>query len=343
MLTSHRSASLKRVANDVATVLREGGVNVKDILGYPNADPEVYKDVDGVLVVMTFDPAWVSPFAFVCREMLVYGKKCVFYTTIEGRARRVHGDAWIYRDLSFVANSRYTMSKLREAGATVTKVVYHGIDIDAVGAFGWRARYVRRELGLKDDDFVVGYIAGGYMRKGHDVFAEVIRLVHDRDPSIKFVVLTDSKGVEKYSGVDNVILIDQFGKLSEDEYYGLLHSFDLYAQPSLAEGFGYPVLEALAAGKPVVHADYEPLSEVTTKDTSFRVRVRSVVYRSEIGAIDYELHYYDPKDFAEMIIYAKDYVLKNRDEVRARCLERAREFDMRKTYREFLAMFSYGG
>ena len=339
VVTSHRSVSLNRVASDVATVLSESGIGVKDILGYPNADPAIYRDVDGVLVVMTFDPAWMMPFAYICRAMMVKGKRCVFYTTIEGKPKRVFGDEWIYRDLSFVANSRYTMNKLTAAGARVTSVVYHGIDMDVVQAFSWRASLVREELGL-GDDFVVGYVAGGYMRKGHELFAEVIRIVSNRDRSIKFVVLTDPKGVAKYSRAENVIILDQFGKLGADDYYGLLHAFDLYVQASLSEGFGYPVLEALAAGKPVVHADYEPLSEITTERTSFRVRVRSVVYKSEIGAIDYELHYYDPREFAEMILYAKDYVLKNRDDIAARCVERAREFDMRKTYKAFASMFS---
>ncbi|MCD6487803.1 MAG: glycosyltransferase [Desulfurococcales archaeon] len=343
VITSDRSVSLQRVANDIIKVFRENGVrNVKLILS-ANADPRLYKDVNYAITVMTFDPAWVKPYLFIARMLRTMGRTSLFYTTTEGRIRRVHGDIWIYRDLSYIANSEYTKEKLIEAGAKVDKVVYHGVNVDSIKSFSWKARSLREKLGLSKDDFVVGYIAGGYMRKGHDIFAEVIRLVQQKDPSIKFVVLTDNRGVNNYKDVENAIILPDFGKLTLDTVYGLYHVFDLYAQASLSEGFGLPCLEALSAGKPVVHADYKPLSEITTKDTSFRVKVYDVVYKRELGSIEYELHYYDPNEFAEMIIYAKDQVLRNRDELRVKCIERARMFDARKTYKVFVDMYYHGG
>ena len=342
IITSDRSVSLQRVANDIALTLKEGGVkNVRIILS-ANADPRLYKDIDMAITVMTFDPAWVIPYLFLARSLKVKGKISLFYTTIEGRVKRVHGDEWVYRDLSFIANSNYTKSKLEEVGAKVDAVIYHGINTAGIKAFRWKAKELRGKLGLNQDDFVVGYIAGGYLRKGHDLYAEAIKQALSKDPSIKFVVLTDEKGASHYSGVDNVIVIPDFGKLSQDTIYGLYHVFDLYAQASLSEGFGLPVLEALAAGKPVVHADYAPLNEITTPETSFRVKVAEVAYRRELGAIIYELHYYDPNEFAEMIIYAKDQVLSSRDELQHRCEERAKEFDAKKTYNKFLSI-SYRG
>ena len=343
IITSHRSVSLQRVANDIATVLKENSIEIAKTILYPDADPRLYRDVDVAVTVMTFDPAWVTPYLFLCRELNNKGKTCLFYTTVEGRIRRFYSDEWIYRDLAYIANSMYTKTKLVEAGAKVLNVVYHGIDISKVKAFKWMARNLRKKLDLREDDFVVGYVAGGYMRKAHDLFAEVIKIVHSKDKSIKFVVLTDKKGSEHYNDVEDVIVIPDFGNLTDDTLYGLYHVFDLYVQASLAEGFGLPVLEALAAGKPVVHADYAPLTEVTDEKTSFRVPVRAVVYKRETGAIEYELHYYDPEEFAEMILYAKDEVIKNRDEYTARCIERASVFDMRKTYRLFIDMLLSGG
>ncbi|RLG59004.1 hypothetical protein DRN86_04920, partial [Candidatus Geothermarchaeota archaeon] len=240
VVTSNRSVSLQRVAAEIIYVLKRNGIhNVKLVLS-ADANPALYRDVYAAIIVMTFDPAWVTPYAFLARELRSRGRKVLFYTTTEGRIKRVHGDQWIYRDLSFVANSEYTKEKLEEAGARVDTVVYHGIKVDGVRAFRWKARQLRQKLGLSESDFVVGYIAAGYMRKGHEVFAEVCRIVQERDPSIKFVVLTDSKGAQKYQGCDNVLLIPDFGKLSQDVVYGLYHVFDLYAQASLSEGFGLP-------------------------------------------------------------------------------------------------------
>ncbi len=343
IVTSHRSISLKKVSEDIRVVLEENGIRIQQILEYPTADPSIYKDIDFAIIVMTFDPAWIGPFAYLYRMLKRRGINVLFYTTTEGRLKRVIGDNWIYRDCEFIANSKYTRDKLIEAGARVIDVIYHGINVEEIRGFYWMRDMTREKLGFTDSDIVVGYIAGGYMRKGHELFNQVIKIVEKKDPTIKFVVLTDSKGAEKYNAGDNLILLTDFGKLSKDELFGLYHALDIYAQASLSEGFGLPVLEALAAGKLIVHADYKPLTEITNEETSIRVPVISRVYKQEIGAIEYELHYYNPERFAEAIIKAKELILDNREEIERRCIERAKMFDMRKTYKRFLRLITNEG
>jgi glycosyltransferase involved in cell wall biosynthesis len=52
------------------------------------------------------------------------------------------------------------------------------------------------------------------------------------------------------------------GRLSDAELAGVLRRASVLAVPSLAEGFGLPLLEAMAAGVPVVHSDVPALAEV---------------------------------------------------------------------------------
>ncbi|GAB2753172.1 glycosyltransferase family 4 protein [Amycolatopsis magusensis] len=53
------------------------------------------------------------------------------------------------------------------------------------------------------------------------------------------------------------------GRLSDAELATALRGASVLAMPSLAEGFGLPVLEAMAAGVPVVHSDVPSLVEVS--------------------------------------------------------------------------------
>jgi glycosyltransferase involved in cell wall biosynthesis len=53
------------------------------------------------------------------------------------------------------------------------------------------------------------------------------------------------------------------GRLSDAELVGVLRRASVLAVPSLAEGFGLPLLEAMAAGVPVVHSNAPALVEVS--------------------------------------------------------------------------------
>jgi glycosyltransferase involved in cell wall biosynthesis len=52
------------------------------------------------------------------------------------------------------------------------------------------------------------------------------------------------------------------GRVPDDELAVVLHGASAFVMPSLAEGFGLPLLEAMAAGVPVVHSDVPALVEV---------------------------------------------------------------------------------
>ena len=52
------------------------------------------------------------------------------------------------------------------------------------------------------------------------------------------------------------------GRLDDADLATVLHRATMFAFPSRAEGFGLPVIEAMALGTPVVHTDLPAVMEV---------------------------------------------------------------------------------
>jgi len=342
IITSERAVSLRKVANDIARAAKAyvPKAVLEDIVFFYGLTDEVLdlRPNDRAVVVMPFDPSPAITYFWVAWELQKTVKRLVFYTTIEGRVYQPSVPQWIYRDLKFVANSEYVAGKLREAGASIEAIVPHGVDLEAVDEARFYALRFRDELGLGEENFVAGYVAGCYPRKGHDLFSVVVRHVQTLDPTIKFVILTAEACAKYYEDLENAVPLTDFGKLPEQAVYSLYHSLDVYVQPALIEGFGLPVLEALAAGKLVVHPDYKPLSEITTPETSIKVPVVDVKYVREGGSIEYELHRYDPKEFANAIVKAKGLVLQKKEELARLCRARAERFKLPQVYKPLIAM-----
>jgi glycosyltransferase involved in cell wall biosynthesis len=104
-------------------------------------------------------------------------------------------------------------------------------------------------------------------RKGYDLLARAIPAVLKATPEARFVFVGHNRSGEAElrriaaeSGVADRLEI--VGRVSETEKIRLLHQAAVLAAPSRYEGFGIPLIEALAAGTPVVTTDVVAGNEI---------------------------------------------------------------------------------
>ena len=128
---------------------------------------------------------------------------------------------------------------------------------------------VRSQLGLSESDFAVCTVGRLIPEKRHDVFIRAMRLARRRDPHIRGFIVGDgpeSLGLTtliRSLGLESVVAL--MGH--RQDVSCVLRGVDLYVHCSEREGFGFALVEAMAAGLPVAISEQEAMKEVVG-DTS---------------------------------------------------------------------------
>ncbi len=334
-----RATSLMNVARDVAYVIKQQGYSPL-LLDYMVPASSLRMICDAVIVVMTMNPLIARPWILLSRDARLYNLPSFVYTTVEGRLPQRYIKPWMIHEVDFIANSNYTRQMLEQSGLRVIDTVYHGVnfqEIEDALRFKKQARkFIEEKLGR---GVYFGSVVSGHPRKGLRLYAQVVKQVVEKNKEAKFYILTTNEALPLFAGIKNVVIDKMFGKRRKIEVLALISAFDYYVHPSLAEGFGLPVLESMALGVPPIHLAYDPLTEFSTRESSLQVPFSRIEYVSFGEGIEYELHLYDTTTFAETILSALD-IYKNKPEIyndmRARALKQARKYDITKLYPRLL-------
>lgn len=124
---------------------------------------------------------------------------------------------------------------------------------------------MRERLGLGDGPFVLATSA----RRGHKNLGRLLeafaKLRHEPAPSLVLPGYATGAEPELAEQIDRLGLagrVHLLGWISEADLDGLYTAAELLAFPSLAEGFGLPVLEAMQHGTPVATSNLSSMPEV---------------------------------------------------------------------------------
>jgi glycosyltransferase involved in cell wall biosynthesis len=150
------------------------------------------------------------------------------------------------------------------APADKIDVIYQGFDFAALAATDEDRRRVRAELGL-DGFFVIGCVARFFKTKGHTYLLRAARELVADIPNLRVLLLGggDRGGIEQMvreNGLEDRVIFAGY----RNDVPACMRAMDAVVHPSLTEAFCQTVIEALAAGCPLVVTDVAAASEVVT-------------------------------------------------------------------------------
>jgi glycosyltransferase involved in cell wall biosynthesis len=342
VITSNRAVSLQNVAKHIAKVAKQIGV---DVVVYEKlvSVADLAPFGRSAIIVQQVDPIVTLSYMLLNRNCAKYGIPCVFYATTEGLLDVKHVHAWMAEG-RYVAVSNYVKEKLEESGILVEDVVHHGVDVEEIEHASENIHLGEKYIlnaGINPSKYiVVTTVARSLPRKGLWWLAKIAIEVSKMDGGIRFLVVTDERGSEYFRGLDNVAARPDFGRLDRILELAVIGASHIHVVPSLGEGFGLTILESMALGVPVVHADLPPTREFST---GWRIPVIDVVKfvqtRPHHSGVIYEHHLYRVKDFAKTIVEVAEMV-RNNDEMvkqyRQKAITKALEMDIHNTYTKLI-------
>ena len=215
-------------------------------------------------VVHVHDPAPPSIGLLVC--MMAEGPIVATFhaATVRSRMLAAWGPVvrpWLEKISGRIAVSDFARRVQVEHLGGDAVIIPNGVHVDA---FAEGPTLPGRARGV--DGPTIGFL-GRYdePRKGLPVLLEAMRTVVRRHPGAQLLIAGrgDPDAVQDLLGDDLAAHVSLLGELSEAEKGAFLRSVDVYCAPNLlGESFGVILIEALAAGAPIVASDLDAFARV---------------------------------------------------------------------------------
>ncbi len=146
------------------------------------------------------------------------------------------------------------------------KVVHNGIDAFRYALAADPA--LRSSLGLAEGARVVGVVANLIPYKGHRDFLRACQAIRQREAGVTFLLIGDGPCRGELEDLARELGLEKAVRFlgSRRDVPQLLALMDIVVLPSLEEGFPNAILEAMAAGKPVVATRVGGVPEAVVHD-----------------------------------------------------------------------------
>jgi glycosyltransferase involved in cell wall biosynthesis len=176
-------------------------------------------------------------------------------------------DRWLARKEERVVccSEHLRTSAIRQEGLDPGRVltIHHGVDAARFAVSVDRDRFLR-SLGLSPELRVVGTIGRPIAEKGHKFLLQAIPAILEQHPNTQFLIVGEGRLRRAF---ERQVAREPFGGRvhfvgARADVPELLSVMDVFAFPSVSEGLGIALLEAMAARVPIVASGIPPLTEI---------------------------------------------------------------------------------
>ncbi len=149
-------------------------------------------------------------------------------------------------------------------------VIHSGVNLEDFSKNFVNSDELKRDLGIPITDSIVGTVGRLVEIKGHRYLLDAARLVLNKLPNVTFLLIGDGHLMTELInhasalGIKNKVI---FGGWRGDVAQ-LINAFDIFVLPSLNEGMGRVLVEAMAMGKPIVASDIGGIPDLVKDGTN---------------------------------------------------------------------------
>jgi glycosyltransferase involved in cell wall biosynthesis len=222
-------------------------------------------DMDGYRIAT--EPGHVAALKGVIADEVRFERGLTRFTMgIQARCERLH----VNRAARVIVTSRYCAAQVRALyGATrEPTVVPELIDLTE-----WRAALGRGRAPDPAGRFVVLFVGRLYRRKRVDVLLRAAAALGERIPQLDVRIVGDGPCAKSLGQLARELKLEStvtfLGGVSRTQLVDEYRAASAFCLPSVQEGFGIVLLEAMAAGKPIVAARAAAIPEVAPHSTLF--------------------------------------------------------------------------
>ena len=152
------------------------------------------------------------------------------------------------------------------AAAEKMQVIHYGMEHRWIsdGELSRRRRNLRRELGTEEDALLLGMVCRMVAQKGVPYALSAFQQIRDQCPNARLVMAGDGELLNELRDLSNKLgIADRVFWLGwRDDAADLIAAFDALLLPSLWEGFGLVLLEAMSRRVPVIASRVSAIPEI---------------------------------------------------------------------------------